>query len=655
VAIATTADLVSALRQSLVLEPAQLEEAALHLQARFPEPRGLARELLQRGWLTAYQVNQLLQEGGRSLLLRPYVVLERLGEGGTGQVFKARHMHMQRVVALKVIRPDLLADADVVTRFHREIQVASQVAHANVVHAYDAGNIGGAQALVLEYVEGVSLDRLVKDSGPLAPAQACDYIRQAALGLQHIHECALVHRDIKPSNLLVAQEDKATAKTRDEHKTIGRTQRLSKWGLVKILDLGLARLQRAHDNQGSTTITSTGSVMMGTPDYMAPEQALDFHTADIRADIYGLGCTFFFLLTGKPPFPGGTLAQKLMRHQQTEPPPLKQLRPGLPADLEPIVRKMLAKKPQDRYQTPGAVAEALAPNHTRRMPALSRTKLLPGSRRRWLGILIGAAALLLAAPLSWLLLRPGSRDDKVPTSAAVAQRESAGSLPPGPVPVTSPAATRSTTPSAPATAAARMVIRGRGVVRDALIDMDQPDKKFGAEPRDNRVRRAEQCTPFLVRFDLSKLVLPPQRLAKATVSFFVWDPHDKGRVKVCAFPVLTPWDEATVTWKQAAEGKPWKGGKNFTYGVDTGPAGSSHVVILPDQPGTDTVDPPLEYQLDITPLVRSWIEGGANHGLAIAPVIDRSVDDGNWSRFQMYASKHNRVQYTPTLTLNVLP
>jgi serine/threonine protein kinase len=203
VAIVTAADLVNLLRQSAILERDQLDEAARDLQARFPEPRALARELLQRGWLTPYQVNQLLSDSGRSLVWRPYIVLERLGEGGTGQVFKARHQHMQRVVALKVIRPELLADADVVSRFHREIQVASQVSHPNVVHAYDAGDIGGAQALVLEYVEGISLDRQVKEAGPLPGAMACDYIRQAALGLQHIHECGLVHRDIKPSNLLV--------------------------------------------------------------------------------------------------------------------------------------------------------------------------------------------------------------------------------------------------------------------------------------------------------------------------------------------------------------------------------------------------------------------------------------------------------------------
>jgi hypothetical protein len=208
--------------------------------------------------------------------------------------------------------------------------------------------------------------------------------------------------------------------------------------------------------------------------------------------------------------------------------------------------------------------------------------------------------------------------------------------------------------SRPAPAGAKLVLRGRGVVRDALIDFGRPDQKFGAEPRDNALRRGDECGAFLVRFDLAQAAVLPQQLEKATLSFFVWDPHDRAVSKVCAFGVLTPWDEATVTWKQAAEGKPWKGGKNFIFGADTGPP-SPHVIVRQDQ-GSDTVDPPLEYQLDVTPLVRSWLAGTTpNHGLAIAPVIDRAIDDGHHSRFQLYGSEHNRVQYTPTLTLQTRP
>jgi serine/threonine protein kinase len=654
----TAADLVNFLRQSSILERDQLEEAARDLQVRFPEARALARELLQRGWLTPYQVNQLLADSGRNLVLRPYVVLERLGAGGTGQVFKARHQHMQRVVALKVIRPELLADADVVNRFHREIQIASQVSHPNVVHAYDAGDIGGAQTLVLEYVEGTSLDRMVMESGPLPVRVACDYMRQAALGLQHIHECGLIHRDIKPSNLLVTGSRAPTnGKGMKPATGLSTGQSLS---AVKILDLGLARLQRGRESRESTTITSGGAVTMGTPDYMAPEQALDLRAADIRADIYSLGCTLYFLLTGKPPFGGGTLAQKLMRHQQAEPPSLAKQRGGLPKGLERVVRKMLAKKPEDRYQTPAAVASALEQfcnSGTVRLPGATTTVVGP-RRRRWLVPLGAAAALLvLATPVVWWASAPARQDSRAIEQAALLPTPTAVGTqrPPPPQPPTSTPASRpgpAAVPTASRPASSGTLVRGRGVVRDALIDFAKPDRKLGAEPKSNDLRRSDQCNAFLVRFDLSRAVFAPDKLDKATVSFFVWDPHEKGITKVCAFGVLTPWDEATVTWKQAAEGKPWKGGKNFVFGVDTGPA-SPHVAVKPD-PVNDTVDPPIEYQLDITPLARSWLaDKSANHGLVIAPVSDRAVDDGWHSRFQIYASEHNRVQYTPTLTLHM--
>ena len=189
--------------------------------------------------------------------------------------------------------------------------------------------------LIMEYVEGTDLGKMVKQHGPLPVRQACDYVRQAALGLQHVHERGLVHRDIKPSNLLLTARE----------------------GLVKVLDLGLARLQVSGDGQGETkTLTEQGTLMMGTPDYMAPEQAISLHDVDIRADVYSLGCTLFYLLTGQSPYPGGTLAQKLMRHQQAPLPSLQQFRTDVPPDLEPILGRMLAKQPPQRYQTPAELA-----------------------------------------------------------------------------------------------------------------------------------------------------------------------------------------------------------------------------------------------------------------------------------------------------------
>ena len=278
-----------------LLSPAQRAEFERDLRSRLTEPKTLAGEMLRRGWLTPYQVNQLLQGNRVGLRLGQYVFLERLGEGGTGQVFKARHVHMNRIVALKIIRPELTVDAEVVARFYREIQVISQLNHPNIIHAFDAGPEGNVHTLVMEYVQGTDLAKLVKQSGPLPAGRACDYIRQAAFGLAHAHRKGLIHRDIKPSNLFLSA---GTPGAKDQGQ------------LIKVLDLGLARLQRGADGDLTSTLTPVGSVTMGTPDYLAPEQALDFHQVDIRADIYSLGCTLFFLLTGQPPFPGGSLRRK---------------------------------------------------------------------------------------------------------------------------------------------------------------------------------------------------------------------------------------------------------------------------------------------------------------------------------------------------------
>jgi len=336
-ATASSSPLVDALRQYRLLEPVQLEELR-NLQVRFPDPKALARELMQRAWLTPYQANQLLLGKGNELVLGSYVLLERLGEGGMGEVFKARNWKLAKVVALKLIRKERLSNPDAIRRFQREVRSAAALDHPNIVRALDADEINGTHLLVMEYIDGATdLSRLVKKNGPLPVSQACEYIRQAALGLQHAYERGLVHRDIKPHNLLMTAE--------------GRT--------VKILDMGLARLdQPTADDDKSSTITQEGAVM-GTPDYLSPEQAQESHTVDIRADLYSLGCTFYYLLTGKVPFPGGTLIDKLFKHRLEEPRPVEQLRPGLPPGVAAVVRKLMAKKPGDRYQTPAEVVVAL--------------------------------------------------------------------------------------------------------------------------------------------------------------------------------------------------------------------------------------------------------------------------------------------------------
>lgn len=337
--IASTASLVTALRQYRLLEAAQLEEVARTLQDRCPNPKGLAGELIRRGWLTPYQANQLLRGRGQELLLGSYVLLERLGEGGMGQVFKARNWKLGRVVALKLIRKERLDNPEALRRFEREVRAASALSHPNIVPALDADQIDGTLLLVMEYIEGASdLKQLVKKNGPLPVPQACEYIRQAALGLQHAYERGMVHRDIKPANLLLTAG--------------GNT--------IKILDMGLARLDESGaDDDKSSTMTREGT-FMGTPDYIAPEQALESHTVDIRGDLYSLGCTFYYLLSGRVPFPTGTLLQKLNKHQFEEPQPVEQRRPELPAVLAVVVRKLMAKKPEDRYQTPAELAAVLA-------------------------------------------------------------------------------------------------------------------------------------------------------------------------------------------------------------------------------------------------------------------------------------------------------
>lgn len=386
-AIGPAADLLEALRHCQLLSPSQWNE--LGAGGKWADAKALAGNLLQRGWLTPYQVNQLLQGRGQDLVLGSYLLLERLGEGGAGQVFKARHQKMDRIVALKIIRKELLDDEEAVARFFREIEIVSRLDHPNVVHAYDAGPAGPTFFLAMELVEGTDLGRLVKNGGQLPAAQACAYIRQAALGLQHAHERGLVHRDIKPHNLMVSLKE----------------------GLVKVADLGLARLPRAMNDEatailtgqrGTGTLTPEGAMLIGTADYLAPEQALDFHKADIRADIYSLGCTFYFLLTGQPPFPGGTLANKVASHLNKPPPDIEALRSDVPVEAAAALRKMLAKKPEARYQSPAEVASALDVAARGRGPLAALRRTLTGPvwgrlpRRRFL-LIAGACALVPAA------------------------------------------------------------------------------------------------------------------------------------------------------------------------------------------------------------------------------------------------------------------
>jgi tRNA A-37 threonylcarbamoyl transferase component Bud32 len=272
-----------------------------------------------------------------------YRVLGLLGAGGMGAVYKAEHQVMARTVALKVLNRGLLDNPATVERFRREARAAAQLSHPNIVTAHDAEQASDSHLLVMEYVEGVSLARLIAEKGPLPVHVACDYIRQAALGLQHAFEKGMVHRDIKPANLMLTPS-----------------------GQVKILDFGLARLafdsppvpSAGPEEQAGGLLTQVGTVM-GTPDYIAPEQAVDAHAADIRADIYSLGCTLYDLLAGQPPFPEGTAVDKVLAHTRQQPRPLTTVRKDVPRELARVVAKMMAKDPTQRYDTPAEVAGAL--------------------------------------------------------------------------------------------------------------------------------------------------------------------------------------------------------------------------------------------------------------------------------------------------------
>jgi serine/threonine-protein kinase len=301
--------------------------------------------MVEKGLLTKFQAERLLVGRTAGFLLGQYRVLDQIGRGGMGRVFKAEHRTMGRIVALKVLTPDLLRTDRAQEMFLREVRAAAQLVHPNIVTAYDANQIGERYYMVMEYVDGPNLEQLVRDKGPLPVGQACDFIRQAALGLQFAFEKGMVHRDIKPANLLVQGADGDSG------------------CVVKILDFGLARLhppaESAEPADGS--IITERNAVVGTPDYVSPEQAQNLHQADIRSDLYSLGCTLYFLLTRKAPYGGGTILEKLVRHSTEPVPAVEEIRPEVPAAVGAILRRLLAKKPDDRFQKPAELAAALAP------------------------------------------------------------------------------------------------------------------------------------------------------------------------------------------------------------------------------------------------------------------------------------------------------
>jgi serine/threonine-protein kinase len=294
--------------------------------------RRLARQAVQAKVLTIWQAQQLLAGRTAGFKVDRYVLLDLIGQGGMGRVYLAMDSRLNRRVALKILSPERINNPRAIARFQREARVGAQLQHENLVRIYDFGESNGRYFLVMEYIEGKTIGTLISEQGPMPPATAVRLLRQVAMGLEHAHRKGLIHRDVNPYNILVTHD-----------------------GTAKLADLGLA-LDLAEEDR----VTREGATV-GTFDYVAPEQARHSHAADIRSDIYSLGCTLYHMLSGHVPFPSPSLPEKLFSHQALEPVPLEKVIPGLPPGLTDVIRRMMRKSPDERYATPLHVSQALEP------------------------------------------------------------------------------------------------------------------------------------------------------------------------------------------------------------------------------------------------------------------------------------------------------
>ncbi len=351
---ASSLELINLLNKSGLVSPEKLGSISeLSLPS---EPPRAAAMLIEQGFVTRFQAQQLLAGRHRGFCIGGYVILDMLGRGGMGAVYLAEHKELHRKVAMKILVPGKNEDQKLaLERFLREARSVAALDHPNIVRIFDVSRHQDVPFLIMEYVQGDTLQQMLDREGAIPYPNAAEHIAQAAAGLQHAHEKGFVHRDIKPGNLI-----------------------LDKSGTIKILDMGLAR---SASSQDKLTEKLDHGAVVGTADYIAPEQALNQPTVDIRADIYSLGATFFALIIGKPPFEGNT-TQKLLQHQLRSAPRITAMDQTLPKGLSAVVAKMLAKKPADRYQSPVEVIAALAPwmnNSSRILAGLSRTSLAQGA------------------------------------------------------------------------------------------------------------------------------------------------------------------------------------------------------------------------------------------------------------------------------------
>jgi len=327
-------EFIRKLGESKLLGDDELREVLQALPAD-ANAHALGRHLVDSGKLTNFQVNCVSRGKLDLLRIGGYEVLEMLGKGGMGTVYKARHRRMKRVVAVKVLAAEVAQQGAFVQRFQREVETIAQLSHPNIVMAYDAGESSVGHFLVMEFINGQDLAQQVHQSGPLEVSDAVDCVLQAARGLESAHSRGLIHRDVKPANLL---------------KDVS--------GVAKVADLGLARINPLEGGDNSSSLTQAGGIV-GTLDYMAPEQAIDSTQVDHRADIYSLGCTMFYLLTGRAPYAANSMMALLLKHREAPIPSINEARPGVPDVLETIFRKMVAKKTEERYATMSEVIHAL--------------------------------------------------------------------------------------------------------------------------------------------------------------------------------------------------------------------------------------------------------------------------------------------------------
>ncbi len=328
----TCADFLSTVLQSGLVAPARLDTFMRQTWPTSPEtPDDLARALVRAGMLSEFQSDQLLQGRSKGFVLGKYLMLERVSSSRMSTVYLCHHQAMNRVVCVKVLSQARAANPKLLQRFCREAQVAACLDHPNIVRVHDFEENERGHLLVMEFIDGPNLEGLVEKHGPLSPLRAAHYIHQAALGLHHAHEKGLVHRDVKPGNLVV-----------------------DRTGAVKVLDLGLALITENDDEMLTHGV-------IGSVDYLAPEQGVDSHGVDARADIYGLGATFWFLLTGAPPFSGGSVIERVLAHRTQKLPELQSLCPDAAEGLGAILAYMMAKNPDQRYTNMAEVAEVLEP------------------------------------------------------------------------------------------------------------------------------------------------------------------------------------------------------------------------------------------------------------------------------------------------------